>query len=183
VVTHSGTFVRRSRQSFLWARHTLWLVKSSANQLQPLRVLLVEDSERMIEQLTQLLQQLSAPIEIKLAPTFDVAISTSEQFVPDVAIVDLQLTLGSGFSVIRVLCKSTPRPRIIVLTNYGLQSYRDYALLNGADYFLDKALEFELLPGLIEMAAQQKMLSRLGKGVDASSDGVTASLDAAAAKL
>jgi DNA-binding response OmpR family regulator len=158
-------------------------VKSLANQSQPLRVLLVEDSERMIEQLTQLLQQLNVPIEIKLAQTFDVAISISEQFAPDVAIVDLQLTLGSGFSVIRVLCKSTPRPRIIVLTNYGLQSYRDYALLNGADYFLDKALEFEQLPGLIQAAAQQKMLSRLAKDLDASSDAVTASPNAAAMKF
>ena len=136
----------------------------------------------MIEQLSQLLQQLSAPIEIKLAQTFNAAISVSEQFAPDVAVVDLQLTLGSGFSVIRVLCKSTPRPRIIVLTNYGLQSYRDYALLNGADYFLDKALEFELLPGLIETAAQQKMLSRLSQNLDAGSHGELASQDAAAVK-
>jgi DNA-binding response OmpR family regulator len=124
----------------------------------------------MIEQLTQLLQQLSAPVEIELAQSFDAATSISEQFLPDVAIVDLQLKLGSGFSVIRVLSKSTPRPRIIVLTNYGLQAYRDYALLNGADYFLDKAMEFELLPGLIEVAVQRKILSRLSKDLDASSE-------------
>jgi DNA-binding NarL/FixJ family response regulator len=137
------------------------VVTPAALQPQQLRVLLVEDSELMIEQITQLLQTLTVPLEIKPVQTFDAAIATSEQFLPDVAIVDLQLTLGSGFSVLRVLSRSTPRPRIIILTNYGLQSYRDYALMNGADHFLDKALEFELLPGLIEMTAQQKMLARL----------------------
>jgi DNA-binding response OmpR family regulator len=136
----------------------------------------------MIEQLTQLLQRVSAPVKIELAQSFDAAISISEQFLPDVAIVDLQLTLGSGFSVIRVLCKSTPRPRIIVLTNYGLQAYRDYALLNGADYFLDKAMEFELLPGLIEVAVQRKILLRFSKDSDASSEREIEPEDAAAPK-
>jgi len=115
----------------------------------------------MAEQIMSLLRQLITPVQIEATQTFDAAIAVSERFLPDVAIVDLQLTLGSGFSVLRVLTKSTPRPKIIVLTNYGLPNYREYALLSGADYFLDKAFEFESLQGIVAMIAQQKNLSRL----------------------
>lgn len=120
----------------------------------------------MAEQITLLLEQLPVPVQIEAVETFDTAISVSERLVPDLAIVDLQLTLGSGFSVLRVLAKANPRPRIIVLTNYGLPNYREYALLSGADYFLDKALEFEALHGIVEMIAQQKALSNRSKDVE-----------------
>lgn len=160
----------------------MWAVKASAGHSSRLKVLLVEDSELVTEQVTQLLQELPTPVEIQSAQTFDAAIAVSEQFSPDVAIVDLQLTLGSGFSVLRVLTKSIPRPRIIVLTNYGLPNYREYALLNGADHFLDKALEFELLPGIVESVAQQKALSRLSKRLDLHDDADSARHAALASK-
>jgi DNA-binding phage protein len=70
-----------------------------------------------------------------------------------------------------------------VLTNYGLPSYREYALLSGADYFLDKALEFESLQGIVEMVAQQKSLSQLSKDAGLNNDAANPASPAAAAKF
>jgi len=74
---------------------------------------------------------------------------------PDVLILDLHLREGSGFGVLRSLALSTPRPKIIVLTNFGLSEYRRAAELFGVEAFLDKAREYFRLPSLLTDFAKQ----------------------------
>jgi len=64
-----------------------------------------------------------------------------------VLILDLQLRHGTGFGVLRSL--GDDRPAVIVFTNYALPEYRRRAEQLGAEYFLNKSLEFERLPELI----------------------------------
>jgi CheY-like chemotaxis protein len=44
-------------------------------------------------------------------------------------------------------------PSVIVLTNYALPQYRTQARTLGAQYFLDKASEFDRLPEVIQEIA------------------------------
>ena len=68
----------------------------------------------------------------------------------DVVLLDLHLRQGTGFGVLRALRKQTRRPIVIVFTNYDLAEYRHTATALGAEYFLDKARDMDMLPGIIE---------------------------------
>ena len=66
----------------------------------------------------------------------------------DVIVLDLQLKEGTGFGVMRRLGKA--RPKIIVFTNYMLPEYQRRANALGVEYFLNKSIDYERLPQLIQ---------------------------------
>ncbi len=121
-----------------------------------LRILVVEDSILTAEQIKEVLQQASAPVEIKIVHTQDDALSTGKTFSPDVVVLDLLLRQGTGFTVLKDFSASSPKPTILVLTNYALPNYRNFALLTGANYFLDKAKDSEQLPAIIDSIAKNR---------------------------
>lgn len=67
---------------------------------------------------------------------------------PDVIVLDLQLKEGTGFGVMQRLGAS--RPKIIVFTNYMLPEYQRLAESLGVEHFLNKSLDYERLPQLIQ---------------------------------
>jgi DNA-binding NarL/FixJ family response regulator len=115
-----------------------------------MRVLLVEDTVIVAEQVRDLLQQSLHDPEIMFASTEDEAVETANQYEPHVVILDLKLKQGTGFGVLRTLCESEVRPLFIVLTNYALPQYREFAKLIGADFFLDKALDFTTITEILD---------------------------------
>jgi DNA-binding NarL/FixJ family response regulator len=123
-----------------------------------LRVLIVEDSPIVAERLSE---SLLAVRGLRIIDTIDrenKAIEALERGGIDVVVLDLRLNRGTGFGVLRALSARAEandggreaRPVVIIFTNYDLPEYRRQALALGADYFLDKARDFERLPGLIE---------------------------------
>jgi CheY-like chemotaxis protein len=66
----------------------------------------------------------------------------------DVIILDLQLKEGTGFGVMERLGKS--RPMIIVFTNYMLPEYQRLAHSLGVEHFLNKSVDYERLPLLLQ---------------------------------
>jgi len=115
-----------------------------------LRILIVEDSPIVAERLRESLCELRA---IRIIDTIDretKAIEAIELGGIDVVVLDLRLNRGTGFGVLRALSKLEERPIVIIFTNYDLPEYRRQALALGADYFLDKARDFERLPQLID---------------------------------
>jgi two-component system, OmpR family, response regulator len=124
-----------------------------------LRGLLIEDSALLAARLIELVNGLP---DVELIDTVDTeadALDRISEVSPDVLILDLHLRDGSGFGVLRSLALSTrPRPKIIVLTNFGLPEYRRAAELFGVEAFLDKAREYFRLPPLLTDFAKQHAL-------------------------
>jgi len=121
-----------------------------------LRVLLIEDSALLAARLIELVNGLP---DVELSDTVDTeadAIDRISEVSPDVLILDLHLRDGFGFGVLRSLALSTrPRPKIIVLTNFGLSEYRREAESFGVEAFLDKARTHFRLPSLLTDVAKQ----------------------------
>jgi DNA-binding NarL/FixJ family response regulator len=115
-----------------------------------LRVLLVEDSALLSARLAELLRRLP---DIDLVGTADSeagALDHIKAKEPDVLILDLHLRSGTGFGVLRSLARSTgQRPKIIILSNFGLPEYRREAEHYGVEAFLDKSREYFRLPSLL----------------------------------
>jgi len=124
-----------------------------------LRVLLAEDSTLLAARLTELIGKLP---DVELIGTVDCEADTLSQVAggtPDVLILDLHLRTGSGFGVLRALSRSGSagtRPKIVILTNFGLPEYRREAEAFGVEAFLDKSRDYFRLPSLLTDFARDR---------------------------
>lgn len=127
-----------------------------------LRVLLAEDSSLLAARLTELIGHLP---DIELIGTVDCEADTLSHVAsdtPDVLILDLHLRSGSGFGVLRALARGSRRaadsrrPKIVILTNFGLPEYRREAEAFGVEAFLDKSRDYFRLPSLLTDFARDR---------------------------
>jgi DNA-binding NarL/FixJ family response regulator len=123
-----------------------------------LRVLLVEDSSLLAARLSELIRRLPDVDLIDTVQTETDAVSRISASLPDVLILDLHLRSGSGFGVLRSLAreKASPRPKVIILTNFGLPEYRREAETFGVEAFLDKSRDYFRLPALLQDFAKER---------------------------
>jgi len=125
-----------------------------------LRVLLAEDSTLLAARLTELIHRLP---DVELVGTVDCEADTLSHVAsdtPDVLILDLHLRSGTGFGVLRALSgagkSSGRRPKIVILTNFGLPEYRREAESFGVEAFLDKSRDYFRLPSLLTDFARDR---------------------------
>jgi two-component system OmpR family response regulator len=122
-----------------------------------LRVFLVEDSAVIRERLTETISSLERVEVVGYAETERDAIDALLQGddACDAVVLDLQLKQGHGFNVLKTLRSASHRPRItvLVLSNYATPLYRARSMEIGADYFFDKAREYDQLCEVLEHLA------------------------------
>ena len=118
-----------------------------------LRVLLVEDSHRIADRIRDLIQTEVGAEVVHVAVDEQGAIRAAQDYDADVMILDLQLRHGTGFGVLQAL--GSGRPTTIIMTNYALPQYRAKAVKLGVEYFLDKSVDFERLPGILAEISSQ----------------------------
>jgi DNA-binding NarL/FixJ family response regulator len=123
-----------------------------------LRVLLVEDSALLAARLGELIRRLPDVDLIDTVQTEAAAVERITEALPDVLILDLHLRAGSGFGVLRSLARDprTRRPKIVILTNFGLPEYRREAENFGVEAFLDKSRDYFRLPALLRDFAKER---------------------------
>jgi two-component system, OmpR family, response regulator len=125
---------------------------------QALRVLLVEDSSLLADRLAELIRRLPDVHLIETVDSEAAAVQSVSASTPDVMILDLHLRAGSGFGVLRALGRGAgPRPKIIILTNFGLPEYRREAETFGVEAFLDKSRDYHRLPTLLSSFARSQV--------------------------
>jgi DNA-binding NarL/FixJ family response regulator len=125
----------------------------------PLRVFLVEDSTVLRDRLTESLNSLSGVQIVGCSDTEQTAINELRGTNCDAVVLDLQLKHGNGFNVLKAIRQSEAADRhtlVIVLTNYAFSLYRHRCLQAGADFFLDKARDYERLEQVLTAAVENK---------------------------
>ena len=112
-----------------------------------LTVYIIEDSAMVRERLVEAIDEIPQARIVGHAETAAEALSALSNIRPCVLIVDVQLREGSGFSVLKSMRARNIEwpPLVIVVTNHPRADYREISLKFGADYFLDKAAEFDQL--------------------------------------
>lgn len=114
-------------------------------------VLVVEDSLPVLQRIEASLFNINCVYRVSVATTYDEAIEVLSLNNVDVATLDINLSSSqkSGIDVLKVIKKSYPFIKTIMLTNSSTQKYREVCSKIGADYFIDKTEDFECVPGLI----------------------------------
>lgn len=107
------------------------------------RVLIVDDSEQIRERLAAMLAESTQIRIVGQAGSGAEALESMRRRMPDTVILDIRLPGRNGIELLKEIKASYPDVTVIMLTNYDYGRYRQQCKRLGADYFLNKTLEFE----------------------------------------
>ena len=124
----------------------------------PLRVFIADDSQPVVEMLTELIAEPGEVEIVGVGATESAAIESIRRLKPDVVVLDLQLRIGSGANVIRAVRASTELAsvRILVTSNHTSPQMRSGCLELGANDYFDKVKEIGALIGRITQLAAER---------------------------
>ena len=124
------------------------------------KVLIVDDSQPIRERLADLLIE-SGQIRI-VGQTDNVQDGwEAVQFLqPDTVILDIRLPGSTGIALLQKIKAHCPQVTVIMLTNFDGAQYRRQCQRLGADYFLNKTLEFGKIVDIITGRPDNRMVGR-----------------------
>ncbi|MCK4892681.1 MAG: response regulator transcription factor [Calditrichia bacterium] len=114
-----------------------------------MRIFIVDDSDLIRERIIALLSEIPKVQFVGQADSLIGTLAKIRDVNPDVVILDIRIKDGNGIEILEQLKKDPKAPIVIMLTQYPFPQYRNKCMEAGADYFLDKATEFQLLPEII----------------------------------
>jgi DNA-binding NarL/FixJ family response regulator len=115
-----------------------------------MKVYVVEDSDAICQRIVQIVNDVKGSSVIGTASTVAGAMRGIKKCLPEVVILDIQLLDGNGLTVLQQVKNEFTAIKVIVLTNFNSDQYRDLAQRYGADAFLDKSNDFMQIPTLLE---------------------------------
>ena len=141
------------------------------SQLEPLRVLLVDDHELVRMGLRTLLSGAAGVVVVGEAGSAAEAVAAARLYRPNVVLMDVRLPDGSGVEVCREIRSELPNARVLMLTSYADEDAVFSAIVAGAaGYLLKQARADALLEAvniigrggsLLDPSIAQKVLERI----------------------
>ena len=126
--------------------------------VKPMKMLLVEDSTLLREVLFETINNLKNLSVEGMAATQSKANSLLDEMQFDILLLDIELSEGNGFEVIKhTQTNHYPfrPPVLMMLTNHANPHYRSMAKGLGVHYFFDKSMDFDLAIQAIEFEAER----------------------------
>jgi DNA-binding NarL/FixJ family response regulator len=115
-----------------------------------MRVLIADDSEKIVQRLMALLAHVRGAEIVDQVGTVEETREAVRRLRPDAVILDIQMPGGSGIDVLESMKKDGLTSTVIVLTNHPNAAYRKKCLQVGAKFFLDKSSEFEKVGEVVQ---------------------------------
>lgn len=116
--------------------------------VQKLKILIADDSENLRTRLRNLISKLNfVEVAAEVENAHEAIDKANTQHI-DIAILDIEMP-GSGIKALKKIKSSSPDTRVVMLTNHAGPFYRNTCLNAGADFFLDKSMQFEQLPNVL----------------------------------
>lgn len=107
------------------------------------RVLVVDDSSVVRARLVAMIREVRGVVVVDEARDAREALEVSRANPPDLVVLDIHMPGASGTAILPLLKALPTAPLVAVLTNDPHEAHRRECLLGGADFFFDKAKEFE----------------------------------------
>ena len=109
----------------------------------PLKLFIVDNSMLIVVRLINILSEIENIKIIGVANNATKAVEYILKSSPDVVILDIHMPDGNGIDILKQIKKEKPSIKVLMLTNYPESDYKKICMKEGADYFLDKSIEFE----------------------------------------
>jgi len=114
-----------------------------------MRVLLADDSDLILRRLQEMLIVHNHVEIVGVLRNGTDTLEALRILKPDLAIVDIKMPGLSGLEVLKEIRKEDKIVKFIILTFYSLDYYRQLAIQSGADYFINKADDFDKVSLLV----------------------------------
>jgi DNA-binding NarL/FixJ family response regulator len=122
-----------------------------SGEVRRLRTLIVEDNAAFRGTLKDSLQTLFPSMVIHEAAEGNEALQKVETFHPELIFMDIRLPGENGLQLTRKIKGNYPETRVIILTGYDTQEYREAAVRCGADCFIAKdSMNWEILETFVK---------------------------------
>jgi DNA-binding NarL/FixJ family response regulator len=115
-------------------------------------VLIVDDSILIIERMIPLLEEIENISFVVHAATYKEGLEVLSRLTPDMVLLDINLPDKSGIELLRVIQERHLEIAVLMISNNADQYYRNICKKLGAQYFLDKSTDIDLLPGVLSNA-------------------------------
>lgn len=110
-----------------------------------MKVLIADDSTDTAERVADLLREIEGVELVGPACDGDEAVRMFNEHGPEVAVLDLNMPRRSGIEVLRAIRQQPTPCTVLILTSHDEPSLRAACLDAGADAFLHKTTDFELI--------------------------------------
>jgi DNA-binding NarL/FixJ family response regulator len=114
-----------------------------------LKVLIADDSVLLRERVAGLISEIEGVELAGQVGDAQEAVEAIRRLGPDVVILDIRMPKGNGMEVLQTIKRGPLPPVVIMFTAFPYPQYRQKCLEAGADYFFDKATEFECIADLL----------------------------------
>jgi two-component system cell cycle sensor histidine kinase/response regulator CckA len=123
-------------------------------------ILIVDDSATIRDRLREMVSILPGVHRVDTAATASDASGYLESATPELVVLDIHLSGGSGIEVLDALGPARDRVTVIVLTNDPTPQTRDACRRAGVDFFFDKSAEFQRAVDVIAGMARPRPAPR-----------------------
>ncbi len=123
--------------------------------LKKLNLLLVDDSITILTRMKELLSEIKYVKSIEIATNGVEAYSAIFKKQPHLVLLDINMPHKNGIELLKEIKQNFPEVKVMMITNQSVEYYKPICIEMGAEYFLDKSTEFELIPEIIELVAKQ----------------------------
>lgn len=111
-----------------------------------MKLLIVEDSQPVSERLRTTFSEVPG-LQTEIATDVRQGIARFRELGPEMVVLDVQLPDGSGLDVLEIIKQERPATRVLMFSNHAF--YRKRCVAEGADYFFDKSMDFEVLASTV----------------------------------
>jgi DNA-binding NarL/FixJ family response regulator len=115
-------------------------------------VLIVDDSMLIIERMIPLLEEIENISFVVHAGNYKEGLEVLSRLTPDMVLLDINLPDKSGIELLRVIHERHLEIAVLMISNNADQYYRNICKKLGAQYFLDKSTDIDLLPSVLSNA-------------------------------
>ncbi|MDP7552176.1 MAG: response regulator transcription factor [Nitrospinaceae bacterium] len=121
-----------------------------------LKVFILDDSQEVSKRLVNMLSELDGTEVVGMAENSEEAWRTIRKLQPHAVILDSSLpTVGRIETLLKEIKKLQPETKVIIFSHHSSPRYREKCMDLGADFYFDKATEFEKVPQTITQWAYE----------------------------
>jgi DNA-binding NarL/FixJ family response regulator len=114
-----------------------------------MNVIIADDSRLMRERIRETISIFKQVNIVGEAETGSEALEQMDKLEPDLVILDIRMPELNGLEVLKAYRSRNKTTKILMLTNYAYDQYKDRAFENGADFFYSKSDDFDKLLSIV----------------------------------
>jgi DNA-binding NarL/FixJ family response regulator len=113
-------------------------------------ILIVDDSITILTRMKEILSEIKCVKTIYIATNSNDAMDLLLLRQPELILLDINMPHKNGIELLKEVKLLYPKVKVMMVTNQSVDYYKPICMEFGAEYFIDKSTEFELIPDIIE---------------------------------